>query len=164
MYAPSQQIHQVIYTSEIPPETREDLPGVLAEIVSGAIRKNVSLGVTGMLLTSNNYFLQLLEGQEDDVEQTIRRIMLDYRHDNVQVIHKTRTMTRVCPEWHMCAPGLSLQKGALSDILHRANFSPDTISGAMAARMFEVVALAYQRVSQGGVLQRSSPRQYKLAS
>lgn len=49
-------------------------------------RKNVSLGLTGMLLYMNNRFIQVIEGEKSRVQQLYERISSDKRHRDTMVI------------------------------------------------------------------------------
>jgi len=78
-------MYQIIYTSEAATSFSSlDLQALLAI----ARRKNVIRGVTGMLVCSDNQFLQVLEGDAADVISTFDRIAKDPRHDQLIVLHR----------------------------------------------------------------------------
>jgi hypothetical protein len=90
--------HELIYASS---ETRPITPTDLAEILAIAREKNAARGVTGMLLYEGGSFLQLLEGDESEVEQVFERISRDPRHHNIVVLSRAKVASRGFAEWSM---------------------------------------------------------------
>lgn len=63
----------------------------IEEILTSAQIRNPAQGITAVLIHNDGNFLQLLEGpSEKVVKQTLSRIILDERHNNLRVI----------AEWH----------------------------------------------------------------
>ena len=78
-------MYQIVYVSEAAvPFDAEDLRKLLAV----ARRKNTILGVTGMLVSYKNQFLQVLEGDAANVISAYDRIEKDNRHKNLLVLHR----------------------------------------------------------------------------
>ncbi|GAA4907504.1 BLUF domain-containing protein [Mucilaginibacter defluvii] len=73
----------------------------LAEILSVSRDNNVINQITGMLLYADGTFMQVLEGDKDEVMRTYRRILLDDRHRNVIELAAGPLNTRNFPEWSM---------------------------------------------------------------
>jgi hypothetical protein len=76
-------------------------PAAVAGIHQQAKRNNAINNVTGVLLTTDKHFMQLLEGEPQQVEQTYQRIRQDSRHTNVRLIFSRNTTQRQFPNWHM---------------------------------------------------------------
>jgi hypothetical protein len=73
----------------------------LLELLKKARQFNQQANVTGMLLTRNGNFIQVLEGETVIVEQLFARINQDKRHKNVIVIYKAPIENRNFPSWSM---------------------------------------------------------------
>lgn len=76
-------------------------PAAVAGIHQQAKRNNAINNVTGVLLATDKHFMQLLEGEPQQVEQTYQRIRQDSRHTNVRLIFSRSTTQRQFPNWHM---------------------------------------------------------------
>ena len=63
---------QLIYLSDL--AGRDE--SVLADILASAVRHNTASGITGMLLYAGGNFLQVIEGEEDAVHETYKRIIV----------------------------------------------------------------------------------------
>lgn len=95
---PEQPLLQLAYVSTALTDTTADC---IAEIHQQAKRNNRLHHITGLLLATEQHFLQLLEGPKRDVELTYTRIQRDKRHHNVRLIFKHGVTERQFPEWHM---------------------------------------------------------------
>jgi hypothetical protein len=75
----------------------------LAGILLDARRCNSRDSITGALICRDDLFLQMLEGPEDKVEATLKRITKDDRHLNVRLMsHKAiPDHGRLFPNWAM---------------------------------------------------------------
>lgn len=62
---------------------------------------NAACGVTGMLAYNTLSFIQLLEGEDDDVLAIMRNIEADTRHNSINLIRKQERSARECPDWSM---------------------------------------------------------------
>ena len=73
----------------------------LGAIFSAARSTNKRLGVTGALLTSGDWFVQTLEGDEAVVRDLYARIGKDARHERVVEIESGEVDGRVFSRWAM---------------------------------------------------------------
>ncbi len=62
---------------------------------------NKSKMVTGLLMYSDRYFFQCLEGERRDVNQTYLRIAGDPRHSKCVLIDYSEVCSRLFPTWSM---------------------------------------------------------------
>lgn len=70
-------LHQLVYVSTaVEPFSKRDLE----ELVAGSRARNEAHGITGCLLHRRGNFLQLVEGQKDDVASLYERLFEDRRH------------------------------------------------------------------------------------
>lgn len=91
---------RLIYRSHnrIPSDRRK---AELGAIFSAARSTNKRLGVTGALLTSGDWFVQALEGEEAVVRELYTRIGKDVRHERVVEIESGEVDGRVFSRWAM---------------------------------------------------------------
>jgi hypothetical protein len=87
----------------------------LLNILTTARKNNAKLGVTGVLLYSDRIFIQLLEGDDADVDHIFGEIEKDARHKNMITLIDEEIHTKDFPDWSMgfSTPG----PGKVKDIL-----------------------------------------------
>ena len=90
-------LSQYLYISTAPTLPREEVDAILAT----SARNNPERGITGLLLFNGRNFLQLLEGDEDDVASLMETITADPRHSGVSVLDRRGIAARTCPDWAM---------------------------------------------------------------
>lgn len=91
-------IHQLIYVSTA---LRIFSNVEIGEILSSSRRHNSEVGITGLLLSHDGNFFQMLEGEEQAVSACYARIEKDPRHKSPIVLLKKQTQGRVFPNWSM---------------------------------------------------------------
>lgn len=80
----------------------EGLTGTEVETIAGnAAVRNKEHDVTGMLAYNSLSFMQLLEGDGDNVLSIMRRIEADHRHHSITFIRQDERESRECPDWSM---------------------------------------------------------------
>lgn len=102
------ELYRAIYCSRVARQVR--LADV-EEIVARAAPRNAAKGITGLLVYTPSCFLQVLEGEESAVEETLARIRCDQRHHDVRILAQARVTERMFDGWAMVAR----QFHALSD-------------------------------------------------
>ena len=90
-------LSQCLYISTAPSLSREEVDAIL----EASARNNPAPGITGLLLYNGRNFLQLLEGEVEDIEALMERISADSRHTGVSILHIGTIAARVCPDWAM---------------------------------------------------------------
>jgi hypothetical protein len=89
---------RLIYSSEATPDlSTADLEEMLAE----SRKRNRAHGITGVLVFVDGAFLQILEGEKDDVLALMGRIERDPRHRGIKVFHEEETDERAFASWNM---------------------------------------------------------------
>ena len=73
----------------------------LRDLLKKAREKNETLGITGMLLFRDGFFMQALEGELEDIEALFEIIAKDTRHRDVLLIYKKPIKQRGFPDWTM---------------------------------------------------------------
>ncbi len=71
------------------------------DIMNSAQENNGEHEVTGILYFNQHYFIQYLEGSEENVESTYRRIQKDKRHCNVTLLDRSSIENRQFSGWSM---------------------------------------------------------------
>lgn len=73
----------------------------LAELLRRARRKNEQLGVTGMLVYREPFFMQVLEGPETAIDDLLATIGADRRHTQLTTVLQTSIRHRAFGDWSM---------------------------------------------------------------
>ena len=107
-------VYQVAYWSRNriaggPRATMEAVRSILAT----SRRNNLRLGITGVLLISQGYFAQLLEGSRPAVDSLLDRIMRDRRHSDIVSVHERSVGLRDFGSWSMAF----VRQTSLQDII-----------------------------------------------
>ncbi|SIO48505.1 Sensors of blue-light using FAD [Rhodovulum sp. ES.010] len=96
--------HYIVYVSQADAElTQQDLEDILEESRS----YNPRHGITGILLFAEREgryrgsFMQLIEGEEAELETLRKRIFSDPRHHTKVVLERGRKEARDFPDWSM---------------------------------------------------------------
>ena len=118
-------------------------------ISSTAQIRNRRLDVTGVLVRSSHHFAQVLEGRQEAVEDIVRRVLNDDRHDRPRLLLEESIWRRAFSEW---SPEIAQREdlGAILAELHQ-------VGESRAADLHEVLkriepALSYS----SGIATRSS--------
>ncbi|MFS4468454.1 BLUF domain-containing protein [Maribacter sp. 2210JD10-5] len=77
-----------------------DLPQIYS-MLGDSNEYNAEHGITGCLLYHRNQFLQLLEGEKNEVQKLFNKISKDDRHHEVQEIEKEYSTKRLFNKWSM---------------------------------------------------------------
>jgi hypothetical protein len=97
-------LKSLIYVSvhQLGPEV---LTGQLADIVTVAKRKNALVNVSGVLIATDRYFSQVLQGPSAGVDGLMLSINADQRHSAITIIEDTPIDRRSCPDWKLAYVG-----------------------------------------------------------
>ena len=94
-------LHRLIYISRIKKLAAPDLAVEIEEIVDISNRNNAALGVTGLLLTHDGFFVQALEGSHQTISALLKEIAVDPRHTDLKVVSTELITTRIFGRWSM---------------------------------------------------------------
>ena len=89
----------------------------IAGIVNAAKVKNEHAGITGILLYNNGNFMQLIEGDVENVESLFDIIKQDRRHSEVTLLLKENITHRNFDEWRMAFKNIDSLKKMEPEIL-----------------------------------------------
>jgi hypothetical protein len=73
----------------------------LSDLLNDARLQNERSGITGMLLYQQDTFLQMLEGEEDDVRALYMKLLQDKRHKGLRIVLEGQTDKRIFDNWSM---------------------------------------------------------------
>ncbi|MES2695256.1 MAG: BLUF domain-containing protein [Verrucomicrobiota bacterium] len=76
-------------------------PPQLSALLEHSRKKNALAGLSGILLSHDGDFMQLLEGEESTVRSTYARIAEDPRHHRCQILISGSVPERTFPDWTM---------------------------------------------------------------
>lgn len=89
---------RVMYVSRT---TRKPTKGELADILAGSRLRNAKHEITGILVYDRGYFAQILEGPVEAVDQLLRNIAGDPRHDEYMLVSEGSIEERYFGGWEM---------------------------------------------------------------
>ena len=101
---PADAVFRLVYRSHsrIEPERSAS---ALSDILGVARSKNTALGITGALVLYQDWFAQVLEGDEARVLALFATIRADGRHSSLQVTEQVSGVGRAFPRWAMAFVG-----------------------------------------------------------
>ncbi|MDM7861901.1 BLUF domain-containing protein [Alteromonas sp. ASW11-36] len=95
----SNKLQRVIYLSDVNRDVFDS--DALTSILKTARKNNASQGITGMLVCDYYHFLQVLEGDSDNVHAIYSAITSDSRHSGLKLIEDVPIENRLFGEWAM---------------------------------------------------------------
>jgi hypothetical protein len=126
-------------------DSDEAIKEQIHDILSVANIKNTASGVTGALLYSGGYFVQVLEGPESSVEDIFESIQNDLRHREVVVIKHSHVNERSFPKWSMALAGVDKQLiPGLEGILTKPDDIVANPSGVALVRLLTNLLIRYE--------------------
>ncbi len=141
-------LHRLFYRSRQSAAMAGDLDFAVQQIIGVAIRRNRSVGITGLLLTVQGSFVQVLEGNVDEVRTTYARISLDPRHRDLHIISQGPAAQRLFGEWNMCARSLAPSDKAILDVIdQKGGFNPQALTADSVQRLLTTVAAVQRRTA-----------------
>lgn len=103
-------IGHLIYISDA---ARRMSPQDLEAIRVASANYNANHAITGVLFYSAGHFVQLLEGDPDEVRKLYEKIEQDPRHQHIRLLVERSAGARLFPGWDMGL--LDLNQGTASD-------------------------------------------------
>ena len=146
MSAP-EPLFRLIYASRMSTSVAANPDATLQSILSVAVPNNGKVGVTGLLVAHQGWFIQALEGRESEVRRLYEHISLDPRHHGAVVIASGRQPLRIFGAWTMCARTLSRTDEAMLAVLdQRSSFDPTMLPERSVIRLLETVGAVHAQV------------------
>ncbi|PRY15677.1 FAD-dependent sensor of blue light [Pontibacter ummariensis] len=99
-------MHQLVYVSSAVELVNED---VLKALLVKSRANNEAIHLTGMLLYHDGNFIQVLEGEKEQVLKLFHKIEKDARHRGIIKLISVSIQSRDFPDWSMGFKSLSAQ-------------------------------------------------------
>ena len=111
-------LRRLIYTSKA---VKDFTKPELLDLLHDARAYNSIDKICGVLMHRNGYFLQVLEGEPDSIDNLLARLLKDARHEDLKVIHDSSVDSLLFSNWAMGSadletPELSLIPGLRNDL------------------------------------------------
>lgn len=157
MTAP-EPLFRLVYASRMSASAAATPDETLHAILRVAVPENRRLGVTGLLVAHQGWFLQALEGEEPSVQRLYDRICADARHHGSVLIAAGRQPARTFGAWTMCARSLSRTDAAVLATLDRkASFDPTMFPERAIVRFLTAVGEVHAEVFRDQQASASEP-------
>lgn len=115
----------------------------LDDIQAVSIARNTDLDITGLLISTSDYFAQILEGPESGVDAVMARIAVDPRHHEVRIIRRSPVSGRRFPHWRMARfDGESFGAFRVNPLLADCHMRGDADAIARFDRLVGLMAVA----------------------
>lgn len=75
----------------------------LAVILSESQRNNAGRGLTGALAAHGDRYIQVVEGQPEELDGLLRRLENDPRHRDIRLMHREPVEARMFADWTMAS-------------------------------------------------------------
>ena len=146
----SDVLHRLIYSSTFSPRFPTEChqqDQEIASIVQTSILNNSKLGLTGLLLAHQNWFLQVLEGPADKLMTCYGVIVSDSRHVDLTLMTAGPIPRRDFHNWDMCARRLSKANDTILKTLGvKGLFSPRALNIENALKLLMAVRAIHSRL------------------
>jgi len=127
------QLTRLIYTSNHGGIEKKDLEDILE--VSKI--KNDEDGITGLLFSSDEDFIQLIEGGRTAISKCFMRIMHDHRHQGIKVLLASPIQERLFDKWSMRLIDITApESGKVRDYFINGVFDTDEMSHEEIENLF----------------------------
>jgi len=125
-------------------------PEELTHILRYARSANPKVGVTGVLCSTGDLFIQVLEGGRAAVNRLYNRIAADARHTEVTLLAYEEIAERRFAGWSMGQVNLArLNPALLMKYSETSTLDPYAISGKAAMALFDELVATASVVCQG---------------
>jgi hypothetical protein len=136
------KLRRLIYTSQA---TKSFSKRNFLDLLHQSRAYNSVDNITGVLVHKKDFFLQVIEGDPEAIEDLLGRLLIDTRHIKLKIILDKLTEKRIFSNWSMgCAdfnkPELSLIPGL------RADLSDPEVIQELITRLPEISALLLQKI------------------
>ncbi len=92
------RLYTILYVSLATHPMNQD---ELSQLLKHSRTYNREWGITGFLLYLNGSFMQMLEGQQPQIQSLVERIERDPRHHSIRTVYQGQISTRVFADWSM---------------------------------------------------------------
>ncbi len=116
---------------------------LLSAILEQSRRNNQKTGITGLLIHTDGFFVQALEGGRAEVSALLARLMRDDRHTDVTLLSFAEIAERAYSSWTMGQTDVSsINPAALLKYSPHASLDPFSMTGSAAALLLFEIAMS----------------------
>lgn len=142
-------MNRIIYCSQA---THDFSPEELVALLELSRRNNERVGLSGMLLYCSQSFLQVLEGDAEELAKAYARIDADPRHENVRVLFEGEVPAPMFPDWtmgfeHVDEEDLAEDVDAFTPSTNYPLVNPDLVTNAGVATTLLTMYATQNRVA-----------------
>jgi hypothetical protein len=110
----------------------------LASILRQSRPANTAEGITGMLVFSDQLFIQVLEGGRSEVNRLYNRICADKRHTDIELLYFEEITERRFAGWSMGQVNMArVNTALLLKYSEKPQLNPYAVSGKITMALFE---------------------------
>ena len=114
----------------------------LSAILRHSRPANAAAGITGMLVSTRNLFIQVLEGGRTEVNQLYNRICADKRHQDIELLYFEEISERRFAGWSVGQVNMSrVNTALLLKYSEKPTLNPYALSGKITMALFEELVL-----------------------
>ena len=145
----SGELFRIVYASRAILPVLAKFEATVEEILVQAQPNNAKLGVTGLLLAHQGWFLQALEGPRRNVSQIFGSIGRDLRHAQLELMVGSPAHERLFGRWSMCGRAVTPSSEPILTTLDLArDFDPFKMDSDTALRLLTAIAKVAPTPSQ----------------
>ncbi len=115
------QLVQLMYVSKTKKTLSDD---ELVDLQQVAQRNNERDNITGVLLTTTDYFMQCVEGDAYHINQLYKKIIEDERHHNVTLVDYHLIARRYFSDWALAVVAPSESDKLIDSTLNHQIYNP----------------------------------------
>jgi len=118
-------LQELIYTSVSSAQSEKD---EVSNILAVSEKNNDVSAITGLLMFDGHRYIQILEGETENVDRLYNVISKDSRHQKLELLHKGGITSRSFENWRMAYE--SLPKGLLEKLAENMAVFSMELNGA----------------------------------
>ena len=135
----------------------------LKQILGSAIKNNRHVGVTGGLVFTRNYFMQVLEGERAALTKLFVTISTDPRHEHVELVEWKTAGARFFGAWSMgYAATPQLARDLWSTFNIRGSFDPKKLTGDQLSQLVLELVSKEEGVGFASTQKLSQPEYHEI--
>ena len=109
-------------------------------ILTVSHKSNIDNNISGALIYGKGYFIQCLEGDKREVETLYKKIILDNRHDHIELISKEDIQERHFNDWHISLMNDGTYKMLKNKYTKNGIFNPYTMRSELLIMMLDEIS------------------------
>ena len=134
------ELFRLVYASRATLAVLARFEAATEEILTQAEANNSRLGVTGLLLAHQGWFLQVLEGPRRQIGQLFGAIVRDPRHVQIELLRAVPASERLFGDWAMSAPAMTPAAAAVARTLElQPDFDPTGMDMVQALALLAAI-------------------------